>query len=135
MINDPLGRIFAKPVVRYLFSGGSAFLTEYAVFLVLFSGLSVWLYAANSLSFFAGLIVSFTLNRSWTFKQDNFKRSARQQMTMYALMAAFNLAAINVLIGLLDHLGLDPRIGKIVVMVAVAAWNFVIFRSIVFVKK
>lgn len=119
-------------LVRYLVSGGSAFAAEYVSFLLLYAVLSAQLYVANTLSFCLGLAISFTLNRVWTFREGNYKRAARHQFAMYAVLAACNVVLTNVIIGLLDRAGLDPRLGKIACMFFIVCWNFFIFRYVIF---
>ncbi|HSH31140.1 MAG TPA: GtrA family protein, partial [Candidatus Saccharimonadales bacterium] len=78
-------------LVRYLISGLTAFATEYTTFLVLHSGLDMQLGAAHVVSFSAGLLVSFTLQRQWSFGAERYKLSQPQQFTAHASLAAFNL--------------------------------------------
>jgi putative flippase GtrA len=124
-----------KPFSKYLLVGGSAFLTEYSSFYILYTLLNAQLYLANSLSFCLGLLVSFLFNRGWTFKTDkNYKLQVHHQLLAYVSLAFFNLIMTNVVIGVLKNFGLDPKLGKIVAMLFVVAWNFLIFRSLIFAE-
>lgn len=117
---------------RYLIVGGSAFAVEYLSFYLFFHEAKWQIYAANSLSFCLGLIISFTFNRNWTFKKANFKKRTHHQITLYFVLAAFNLAMINIVVGILKIVGLDPRIGKFLAMLMIVTWNFLIFRNFIF---
>jgi putative flippase GtrA len=127
-------KTYAAQPVRYVVAGGSAFLTEYGSFYVLFQILSVQVYVANSVSFCLGLFVSFVLNRTWTFSSGTYKRRAKHQAGMYVALAILNLFITNGIIGLLKAIGVDPRFGKIIAMATIVAWNFFIFKYLIFAR-
>lgn len=118
--------------LRYLVAGIGAFTTEYVVFVLLFHFAGLPLYGANSLSFLSGLAVSFSLNRTWTFREGSYHYTKRQQFMLYACLALINLVLTNVLIGTLKHLHVAPLIGKLVAMCMIIVWNFLIFRAVIF---
>ncbi len=120
---------------RYLIVGGTAFLTEYGSFYALYQAGHVQLYLANSISFCCGLIVSFIFNRAWTFNKRVFAHKTHHQALMYAVLGLINLGMINALVGVLKHLGVDPRIGKLIGQLTIVTWNFVIYRKIIFVSE
>ncbi|HSX07910.1 MAG TPA: GtrA family protein [Candidatus Saccharimonadales bacterium] len=122
----------AHPLLRYLFSGGTTFASEYLTFLLLFSVLHLQVYVANSISFCVGVTMSFTLNRLWAFKQKKFKMRRHHQMMAVFLVGLFNLFATNVIIGFLKHHGLTPILGKVLAMVLVVLWNFLLFNFVIF---
>ena len=117
---------------RYLVAGGSAFATEYGMFLVLYQLLGVQVYVANSVSFCCGLAVSFSLNRLWAFRAASFKLRGHHQFLIYTSLAVFNLIMINVIVGILKSQGLNPLVGKVVAMCVIVVWNFLIFKRIIF---
>lgn len=121
-----------KQVRRYLFSGVTAFISEYGMFIVLYKVLECPLILSNSISFLIGLIISFSLQRSWTFQKSQFQKALSRQFLLYSLLAVFNLLMINLMLSYLKHRGLDPRLGKVMVMLLVVYWNFLLFRSIIF---
>lgn len=117
--------------LRFLIAGGSAATIEFLVFAVLqhLQGKD-WLFISQSLSFCAGLIVSFAFNRLWVFRSDD--RWSRQFLK-YGIVAAINLLLGNVAIALLvGPAHLDPFVAKVPVMAVIAAWNYVLFSKIIF---
>lgn len=124
-----------KSLIRYLLVGAVAFLAEYVVFLVLFYTANLPLYLANSVSFVLGLAVSFMLNRSWAFGGEEYAKRAHHQLIMYTTLAFVNLGLTNVLIGTLRSLDVAPVIGKLLVMCMIVAWNFLLFRYVIFAPK
>jgi putative flippase GtrA len=130
-----LRRHVPPQLFRYLLSGSSAFITEYGLFYLLFSVAEMQLYLANTLSFCGGLIVSFSLNRSWAFRNDNFHHRKSRQLIMYVVLALFNIVLTNVIIGTLKKLHVDPLIGKVITMIGIVGWNFFIFRFVIFRER
>lgn len=119
--------------LRFLVSGGSAAAVEYAAFLLLQATFGPsWLLASQSLSFACGFAISFLLNRHWVF---NSKGKAGQELIKYGIVAGINLAAGNLAILLLvEAAGIHPLIAKFLVMGMIAAWNYLIFSRLVFIR-
>lgn len=124
-------------LIRYLLVGSGAFLVEYVSFYILYNSLSAKVVAANSLSFIAGLLFSFSFNRQWAFKkyEYNYQKNLSHQFSIYLGLAIFNLLASNVIVVVLQQLSVNPLLGKIVAIAFIAAWNFVLFRKIIFKIK
>jgi putative flippase GtrA len=127
--------LISNKFARYLLVGGSAFLVEYGSFFILYQLFNFQIYVANSISFCLGLLISFLFNRGWAFKPtQSYKMHVHHQLAAYISLAFFNLVMTNVIIGGLKAAGLDPRLGKIAAMFFVAAWNFLIFRALIFAE-
>ena len=127
-------------LLRYILVGGSAFVTEYLLFILLMHALTVngKLTYAQTLSFMGGLVVSFMGNRSITFSHHDaeYKHTRMNQFSKYVVLALINLLVTNVLIYVLvNSAGILPFVAKIEVMVAVACWNFVIFKKLIFITN
>lgn len=119
-------------IFKFLMSGAAAAATEFIVFVVLHE-IDLPLFVANALSFMCGLVVSFTLNKQWVFTK---KGGGPQQFTMYFVLACINLLISSGLLSLFVHgLGLRPSIAKLISMILIATWNYVIYQKIIFKKS
>ena len=117
--------------IRYLVVGGSSFAVEFALFAVLTKA-SANLFVANSLSFLAGLLMSFWLHKQWSFAGDH-KMQTGKQFASYALLAAINLVLTNVIIGILVNAADVPELGaKVLTMFAIVIWNFFFMSRLIF---
>lgn len=134
MLNN-FNKLTRSSTFRFLLVGGSAFIVDYGSFYALYYGLGIALYIANSFSFGLGLVISFMLNRLWTFGDRNFTKKAHHQLGFYSLLAIINLFLTNVFVGLLNHVGVGPRIGKIITIAVIAAWNFYIYHKFIFTEQ
>lgn len=115
---------------RYVITGLTSFGIEYLLFLALYRLVKLWYIQANSLAMMTGFIVSFFLNRLWSFQsKDNFFR----QLILYNVLFALNLGISNLLMYLFsDVLRVLPLISKVMVMGLIAMWNFVIYKEIIY---
>jgi putative flippase GtrA len=125
-------RLTQKRVARFILAGGSAFIVEYASFLILMS-LGLPILIANTISFLAGLVTSFTLNKVFVF---NNRDETVRQFTMYTSIALVNLGISDVLIWVSTHVwDLHYAVAKIVAVAFIALWNYGIFSRIIFINK
>lgn len=123
MINNKL--------LKFLISGGTAALVEYGLFLLIHNIAGPdWIIFSQTISFIAGFAISFLLNKSWVFGS---KGHASKQLLQYATLAGVNLLLGNiVIIFITEILNFEYFIAKLVVMILVVIWNYLIFSKIIF---
>ncbi len=121
-------------LIRFLISGGSAAAAEYLAFILLQMTLGEsWLVLSQTASFACGFIVSFLLNRSWVFRSSG---AVKSELLKYIAVAGINLFAGNVAILLLTGPAeLNQYISKLLVMMSIAGWNYLIFSKLVFKQR
>ncbi|MDX1015838.1 hypothetical protein GOL25_23020 [Sinorhizobium medicae] len=83
--------------------------------------------AANVLSYSCGILVSYGLNRSWTFRA----RHSHLQALKFILGTLTGLAISTCLVALMVSLT-PPPVAKIVSVPVVFAWNYLVARLWVF---
>lgn len=130
-----------KPLVKQLakfgVSGGATVGADYVTFGVLYT-LHAPLFVATAASLMAGFVVSFTLNRQWVFnaKSADAEKRAVEQLVLYAVLFVFNtFAAFWFIETAQKYWGLNPLLGKPVTMAFITAWNFVIYKKVIFRLK
>jgi putative flippase GtrA len=118
---------------KYITVGVSAFAIEYLSFrLIYFYTNGNHLNISNSLSMAIGFVFSFILNRVWSF---NSKEVLSKQLTMMIILFFINLSLSNIIISLINYLTPVPAsIAKLMVMVLVIMWNFIIYKKIIYRK-
>ena len=113
----------------YCLCGGMGVASDYAVYYgALSSGL--WYQYANGLGYLAGTLVSFSLNRIFTFaKRDR----VWQRLALFVLVASLGFAASALLLWLLvDLAGLDARWAKLITLPMVVVLQFTLNRRVTF---
>lgn len=123
-----------KRLLKFLTTGGLAAGVEYAVYILLqlVMGTSI-LFIPQTISFLAGFLVSFSLNKNWVFAN---KRDTKRQLLKYSLLAGINLVLSNLMLWLfVDVIDLNQYLAKFIVMGMVATWNYFIFSKLIFNTK
>ena len=121
-----------KSVVKFFVAGCFASSTD-LVFLYIFHSLFNWpIVLSTSLAFVLSFVVSFTMQKFWTFRDFNHNKTAGQ-FILYILNAFITLN-IN---GIMMHaLVIDYKIwyllSQVIVNVTIGIYNFFIYRWIVF---
>ncbi|MBC7943039.1 GtrA family protein [Candidatus Saccharibacteria bacterium] len=124
--------IIGNKKVRYLLVGGTSALTEYGVFILLASVFSVGVVVANIISFLAGFFYTFIFHYLWTFKGD-YEYGAKRQFIAYSTLAAINVVATSILIGVqVDIFHIPAFIAKLACMSLVVVWNYLLLNRVIF---
>ncbi|RYX79369.1 GtrA family protein [bacterium] len=124
-------KIFRHKKIRYLTSGGIAFVIEYGIFIFLLS-LNVHLFVANSISFIIGVLSGFLLHKYWSFAGLHAKSTGIQTITTI-LLGCINLLLTNILIALLvDYINFPAYLAKVLVILCIVIWNYLLFNKIIF---
>ena len=114
--------------MKYLVIGGSAFVVEFTLFLLL---RMVFHYlVANIIIYTTMFWAVFLANKFLNFKvRGNF----RKQLMQYTALYFINLAVTNLLLyALSEFLMLDPAIGKFFVTGLACFWNFPLYKYVIY---
>lgn len=117
-------------IIKFIASGGTAAGVEFVVFFILeyYSGINTM--AAQATSFCCGLVVSFILNKFWVFEAKS-SSAYKKEAFFFLVLGVSNLVITTLLMGILP-LYMPSFVAKIILMVCVAVWNYLIFNNIIF---
>lgn len=121
-----------KAIVKFFISGCFAGGTD-LVFLFIFHGLFHWgIVFSTSLAFILSFLVSFTLQKFWTFRNYDHKR-AIHQLLLYVVNAFIGLNINGFLMHLLvNRFGIWYILSQIAVNLFLGFCNFLIYKFIIF---
>lgn len=124
-----------KRIVRYIISGGTAAFVLFVGLFVLHGVLGLWYLAASGIAFVLSVVVSFTLQKFWTF-EDTATHLMGRQFTAYCVIAVANLL-INTMFMyfLVSVLGLWYLAAQFIVGGIVAVWSFFIYHKLIFQRR
>jgi putative flippase GtrA len=120
----------AAPALRFLLVGMASAGTDVALLAALHGLAGMPLLAATTLAFWASLAVNFALNRGWVFPGGS--GSVRGQAARYLFLVGVNYLATLALVGGLAAAGVPYMLAKVVALVSIACWNFVLYRRWIF---
>lgn len=133
--------IFRSRIVRYVFSGGTAAALN-LVLTWLLGRTGLYYLAVVTVAFVASLLVSFSLQKFFTFSDTDRSRQ-RRQFAVFSVIAVFNLLVNDLLVYVqvdllrLDHpiFGIDHLVlAQAIASVVIAAYSFFAYR-IIFKQK
>ncbi|OXS52206.1 hypothetical protein B1A99_34815 [Cohnella sp. CIP 111063] len=120
-------------MAKYALVGGLNTGVDFAVFCALVYGLGFPSAGAQAVSYLAGTVNSYLLNRYWTFRVRN-KMSAAE-MVRFVLVNAASFAAATAVLLALEHAGLEAAAAKAVSVFVSLAVNYAGYRLWVFGGK
>lgn len=119
--------------VRYLFVGGSTFILDIALLLILHDKHHVSVPIATATSYIVAFIYNFTLNRWWTFSAAE-NNTLRKHVVPYALLFTFNLVFTTVFVSTVSKLLHSVAAAKTIAVIIQTTWNYLIYKYVIFVK-
>jgi len=125
--------LYRHHLIRYLFVGGTTFIIDFGLLILLHGKEKMWLPLATFISYSIAVVYNFSLNRWWTFSASETK-SLRQHITPYAILLSFNLLFTVVFVSLVSHF-MNYAIAKIVAVIIQTGWNYFIYKNVIFLKK
>lgn len=124
-----LARKGTRQFLVYSICGGTGVLTDLSLFsLLFFSGLGYQ--AANLAGYFAGTLVSFALNRRFTFQ--TYDNTLRRMGLFFGAAAIGYAMSMLLLWTFVEKAGLHPVVAKLATLFFVLILQFTINRAVTF---
>lgn len=117
---------------RYVIVGILAFSSDYSLLILQYYLFHISLGLATTTSYIIGLIISFSLNRRWTFGSRGRHKHIILQGLEYGTLAIINYLFTFFSIKFLHDHNIQPYISKIVTMACITIWNYFIYRYVIF---
>lgn len=134
MVKRYIRKAYGWRPLRYLVAGGIAFVSDYSTFLFLHYIAGFSSPQSGVMSFFIGLIISFSLQRFWVFKGDS-KQLVKREVIGYGVLAVINFFVTAYGLVLLDHLGVPAFMAKLIVVGMIMVWNYLLYKNVIFKVK
>lgn len=127
-IQHPLyARIF-----RFLVSGGTSTFTNIFLLYLFTDIFGIWYIISAVMAFIAAFIVSFSLQKFWTFN-DMSKDGIHRQAIIYFTAALINLFInAGLLYVFVEYLKLHYLIAQVIISVFIAIENYFIYQFVIF---
>lgn len=117
--------------VKYAIVGVLNTLVDLTIFVTLTESLGISPKLANIVSYSAGILVSFVLNRRLVFRYHSYHHGVRQQLIRFAVVNLLSLAISTTLVVVLSA-QVPPLMAKLLSIPPVFVWGFLCTRRIVF---
>lgn len=120
----------SKKIAKYALVGGLNTGVDFAVFCALVYGVGMGSIWAQTISYIAGVVNSYLLNRNWTFQVQG-KRSMAEMMR-FIWINVLSFAAATAVLLLLEYWGAESALAKIISVACSLAVNYAGYRLWVF---
>jgi len=119
-------------IVRYIFSGGTGFITNIIVLFSLVHFAHVHYLIASVISFISALVVGFIMQKFWTFR-DRAVNRMHTQFVAFTLVATINLG-INTLLmyTFVSLLGIWYLVAQVFAALLIAMESYFAYKKFVF---
>lgn len=124
-----IAKVFEWRVSRFIVAGGFVALFEYVMYALIYLGSDNPVVSQVG-SYLMALCVSFIINKFWVFKA---KGANKESLIKYVFLAVLNsiLGALLTYL-MIEQLSLNPFVVKILLMILIATWNYVILSKYIF---
>ncbi len=126
-----INSMLAKQFIRFILVGGTSAVIEFSLLVLLVEVLKMGYLSGNVMAFSLTNIITYLLSRYFVFSPTDRKK--RLEAALFLVFLCGGLA-INqsVLWAVVEFVGLDYKISKVVAILVTIVWNFFTRKYIVF---
>ena len=124
-----------KKLIKFLIAGSTAAGTTF-FFVYFFTDIvGLWYLASSVIAFFFGVVVSFTLQKFWTFKGEQEKQTHHQLILFISLgICGMVINALGMYL-LVDKVHLWYMLAQFITAAGIAIINFFVYQLVIFNHK
>lgn len=119
--------------IRYCLVGGTTFVMDLGILIVLHGKAHVDLSLATSTAYWVSNFYSFILSRYWTFSIYE-KQGMSRHIILYSLLLVFNYFFTVIFINEASH-HIHYWIAKILSVAILVTWSYPLYKWVIFVQK
>lgn len=127
------GNLFGQ-MVRYIISGGVASLVDIGIMIFLTEYFSMREAIAASIGNIVGLVITYLLSIFWIFDERRLKKPIPEFLIFAAIGIGATLLTFLLMSVFVDHLQIHYILAKIITIVLVSAYSFLIKKLVLFRK-
>jgi len=124
-----------KLYIKYIISGGTATLIDFSLLYFFTDIINLYYLISASIAFLVAFIISFCMQKFWTFR-DNNRKKINKQIFLYFLVGIIGLVAnyFGMYI-LVEKYNIWYIFSQAIITSILAIGNFLVYRYIIFIKK
>jgi putative flippase GtrA len=121
-------QLYKHHFIRYLFVGGTTFILDFTLLVLLHGFMHVNLAVATSIAYWTAVAYNFSLNRWWTFSASE-NSTLREHLMPYGILLGFNYLFTVLFVGLASR-AMPYELAKIIAVPIQMVWTYPAFRRI-----
>lgn len=132
-LKDFVRYCYKHHVLRYLFVGGSTFLIDFTLVVVLHGRLNMRIAFATTIAYWISIIWNFSLNRWWTFDAASTK-SLKRHLLSYTMLLLVNYLFTVIFVTVVSKF-IVYTLAKIISTAIQIVWTYPIYKHVIFTKQ
>ena len=121
-------KLYNHHFVRYVFVGGTTFIIDLGLLVLLHGFLHVNLAIATSIAYWVAIAYNFTMNRWWAFSASE-NNSLRKHLPPYLVLLGFNYLFTVLFVGYFSRV-MPYELAKVIAVPTQMIWTYPLFKKI-----
>lgn len=123
-----------RQIIKYFISGVTSTSFDLLIYYILTYLVGLWYITSSVLSFIIAFVISFGLQKFWTFRDKSTEKMMKQTY-LYFFVAIANLGISIFLIYIfVDYIHIHKFISKVIANAMIASESFFLYRYFIFAK-
>lgn len=127
-----VGYLYRHHLIRYLFVGGTSFVIDLGLLVLLHGHLKLNLAVSASVAYWASIIYNFTLNRWWTFSANENKK-LHKHLVPYGILLGCNYLFTIFFVSIASR-HINYAAAKTLAVIIQTIWTYKIYKNVIFVS-
>lgn len=125
-----VGYLYRHNLVRYLFVGGTTFIIDFGLLVLLHGKLHLNITLATTIAYWSSILYNFTLNRNWTFSASENKK-LHKHLAAYGILLGCNYLFTIAFVSIASHF-MNYAVAKTIAVILQTSWTYRIYKNVIF---